>query len=82
MGQAAGAIGVLARGRELLLAQLALGGGERVDWALQPTNVEAAEGEYLVSLGSHSGYWASEDTILFLLNRLCAVRGETLLQAA
>eukprot|EP00968_Pinguiococcus_pyrenoidosus_P000455 scaffold29_cov251-Pinguiococcus_pyrenoidosus.AAC.50 len=48
---------------------LALNGGKRVDFQLQEAPLENAN-EYIAALGSHAGYFTSEDTCLFICKRV------------
>ncbi len=43
--------------------------GRRVDYALQESPIESIN-EYLFSVGSHSCYWTSEDTMLLIAKEI------------
>jgi hypothetical protein len=46
-----------------------LNGGNRIDHVLQEKTIEMIN-EYLFALSSHSSYWRSEDTALFILKQM------------
>ena len=48
---------------------MALNGGQRVDWIIQESELEAAN-EYISAAQAHTSYWQNEDIVAFLLNNV------------
>ena len=44
-------------------------GGERLDWALQQSNIATTQ-TYVAAMTSHSCYWESDDAVVFMLGKL------------
>ena len=48
---------------------MAMTGGERLDWALQQSNIATTQ-TYVAAMTSHSCYWESDDAVVFMLGKL------------